>query len=60
MHKKKGEDGVNMLKKSILIEKPVSDVFKYYSYKPNLRVIDKYIKELIKVKELTNGVSVWY
>ena len=49
-----------MLKKTILIEKPVEDVFKYYSFKPNLRLVDPYVKQLYKVKDLAEGISVWY
>ena len=36
VHQKKADDGIMMLKKWMVIEKSVEDVFKYYSCKDNL------------------------
>ena len=56
----KGEDGIMMIKKRIIISKALDDVIKYYSHWDNVRLTADHIKEMRKVKEISPGVNLWY
>ena len=56
----KGEDGIMMIKKRIIISKALDDVIKYYSHRENVRLTADHIKEMRKVKEISPGVNLWY